>query len=142
VTNNAISTDAALVVSKSTPFDATNGDYSTNCLDKHDVQCPENHVLVNFKLVRGGTDNTQLQYHFKCSPATVSSCVTKTTEKADVGNISKTTHLLNQSVGPGFGAVSATQVLAGFHMQFISNNIWYQYTLCTIANNSARRRKQ
>jgi hypothetical protein len=139
VTNNAISTDATLIISKSTHYDSSHGDYSTNYLDRHHVQCPKNHVLVDFKLVDGGKDDKQLQYQFKCSPATVSSCVTKTTKKTNAGSKPQTIYLEKQSVGPGFGTVGANQVLAGFqmHSKYKPNKMWYQYTLCTLANNSS-----
>ena len=35
-------------------------------LDRHNVECPYPYSLTRFRLLRGGQDNDQVQYHFTC----------------------------------------------------------------------------
>ena len=117
----------------STPWGATNGDYSTNYLDRLDVKCPTGQGLTQFGLKR---DNDKLKYAFTCAPIQTICCKSATTAPSDASSKKKSVYLDRQFVGID----STKDVLTAFrlHATYNPDRYYYTYSYCTLKDMDAQ----
>jgi hypothetical protein len=81
---------------------------NTNYLDRLNVKCKSDYVLVGFKLKKNGNN---IYYSFRCSGVKAINCNTKNTGWTD-GNIGQTPYLDRQNFSLG-----TNELLQGFHLE-------------------------
>jgi len=62
-----------------TPWNATDGDKSTNFLDRHDVRCKAGYALQQFKLIRNGRN---IAYQYRCVQFNSNNCTSTVTNQS------------------------------------------------------------
>ncbi len=119
-------------VHDATPFNSSKGDYFTNYLDRHKVDCPKGYALTSFKLERGGEDNKQVRYKYTCAKVQTLCCHSKNNSKTDAGRKKETRYLENQTVG--IENINSNLVLTGFqlHSTYRPNKYHYSYNYCKL----------
>jgi hypothetical protein len=123
------------VMIKYTNYNATNGDKSVNFLDRHNMVCPANHVLRNFKLERNPSSMSRIRYKYTCVQANVLCCKKKTSSKQSMGN--KTTFYLDrQQIGD---PKSTSRALGQLRLRtsYGPDRMWYEFHMCELMDMDA-----
>jgi len=120
---------------KYTNYNATNGDKSVNFLDRHNMSCPANHVLRNFKLERNPSNMSNIRYKYTCVAANVLCCKKATSSPQAMGD--KTTFYLDrQQIGDHKGKNKAFSQLR-LRTKYGPDQMWYEYKMCELMDMDA-----
>lgn len=119
-----------------TEWNQTNGDYSTNFLDRHNVQCPKNFALAGFQLERNEKNSSRIRYKFECIPIQSSCCKSKQTSFNDINN-NESSYLDRHAMDVRDSLNN--QVITGFKLntKYAPNQIWYTYNYCVLKDAAA-----
>ena len=123
------------VQTKYTAFNATNGDKSVNFLDRHNMVCPANHVMRNFKLERNPSSMSQIRYKYTCVQATTLCCKKRTSTQQSMGN--KTTFYLDRQQIGDVKSTNTAMSQIRLRTSYGPDRMWYEYTMCELMDMDA-----